>query len=294
MVTPFKRTPKQELDLEALRRHTSFLLSSGVNGVMPLGTTGEFSLLNRQERGAVVRTVAETVSGKIPVIAGVSESGTENAVALANDAAHAGADLVIATAPYYYKTNDRGLYIHYQSILDAIELPLMIYNIPSWVGYNVPPSTVKRLVQENPSRVVGVKFTTNDMVSFIDYLRMLQYDVSIFIGSDALIFAALSVGAAGAVAACANAFPRETVRIYKYFKKRDLATSRQIQKELGPFARKINMGTYPSALKEALSILGYDCGPVRRPLVPLTKNERIKLKASLMRKTSHERNNEQE
>ncbi|HXX73142.1 MAG TPA: dihydrodipicolinate synthase family protein, partial [Candidatus Acidoferrales bacterium] len=158
IVTPFKRTRSQELDLDALRRHTRFLLSSGVNGIMPLGTTGEFSLLSREERKAVVETVAETVSGKIPVIAGVSESGTQNTVALASDAADAGADLLIATGPYYYKTDDEGLYVHYQAILDAVDLPLMVYNIPSWVGYNIPPLTVRRLVRENLGRIVGVKF----------------------------------------------------------------------------------------------------------------------------------------
>jgi len=163
-------------------------------------------------------------------------------------------------------------------------LPLMVYNIPSWVGYNIPPLTVRRLMQENPGRVVGVKFTTDDMVSFVDYLEMLREDMSIFIGSDALIFAALSVGAAGAVAGCANAFPRETIGIYKYFKKGNLSKSRQIQTELGPFARTMNLGTYPSALKEALSMLGHGCGPARRPLVPLSKDERKKLRKSLVRK----------
>ena len=286
IVTPFKRTRSQELDLDALRRHTRFLVSSGVNGIMPLGTTGEFSLLSREERKAVVETVAETVSGKIPVIAGVSESGTQNTVALASDAADAGADLLIATGPYYYKTDDEGLYVHYQAILDAIDLPLMVYNIPSWVGYNIPPLTVRRLVRENLGRIVGVKFTTGDMVSFIDYLEMLGKDLSIFIGSDALIFAALSVGAAGAVAGCANAFPRETIGIYQHFKRGDLLKSRRIQSDLRSFARTLNMGTYPSALKEALSILGHECGPARRPLVPLSKDERKKLRKSLVRKTA--------
>jgi 4-hydroxy-tetrahydrodipicolinate synthase len=281
LVTPFKRTPEQELDLMALKKHVEFLIENGVDGLMPLGTTGEFALLNRDERREVVRRVVETANGKIPVIAGVSESGTDMAIALAKDAEEVGADQIIATGPYYYKTNDEGLYLHYQAILDAVELPLMIYNIPTWVGYNIPAGVVRRLVDRNPRRVVGVKYTTNDMALFLDYIRELREDLSIFIGSDDLIYAALELGAAGAVAGSANVLPNETTMVYECFDKSNLTESKKHQDNIHSFARTMNLGTYPSALKEALAMVGRDCGPVRRPLVALSNAERAQVKASL-------------
>jgi len=285
MVTPFKRTSEQELDLTALKKHTEFLVENGVDGLMPLGTTGEFALLNRDERREVVRTVVETANGKIPVIAGVSESGTGIAIALAKDAEEERADQIIATGPYYYRTNDEGLYLHYQAILDAVDLPMMIYNIPTWVGYNIPAGVVRRLVDRNPGRVVGVKYTTNDMTLFLDYVRELRKDLSIFVGSDSLIYAALELGAAGAVVGSANVFPRETVMICKCFQEGDFTESKKHQGNIDLFACTMNLGTYPSAMKEALTMIGRDCGPVRRPLVPLTSTERAQIKASLKWKT---------
>jgi 4-hydroxy-tetrahydrodipicolinate synthase len=286
MVTPFRRTHEQELDIAALKKHTDFLVANGVHGLMPLGTTGEFGLLNQYERREVVRTVVNVASGQVPVIAGVSESGTENVVALAKDAEDVGADIVIATGPYYYKTNSEGLYVHYQGILDAVDLPLMIYNIPEWVGYNIPVSVVKRLVVKNPGRVVGVKFTTNDMSLFLEYLRTLRKDLSIFIGSDDLIFAALGLGAAGAVAGCANVFPKETTMVYNYFVKGNLSMSKRLQNDIDPFARTMSLGTYPAAVKEALALIGHDCGPVRRPLVALSRGEKKRVRASLEWRTN--------
>jgi 4-hydroxy-tetrahydrodipicolinate synthase len=281
LVSPFKRTPEQELDVTALQKHVEFLIENGVDGLMAMGTTGEFALLSRDERREIVRRVVETTNGKVPVIAGVSESGTANAIALAEDAQQEGADQIIATGPYYYKTNDDGLYLHYQAILNVVDLPMMIYNIPTWVGYNIPAGVVRRLIDRNPGRVVGVKFTTNDMALFLDYIRELRKDLSIFVGSDDLIYAALELGAAGAVAGSANVFPREIAMIYKYFQEGDFIESKKHQGCIDRFVRTMNLGTYPSAVKEALTMIGRDCGTVRRPLVPLTNAERAQVKASL-------------
>lgn len=281
MVTPFMRTHQQSLDLPTISKHVEFLVESGVHGLMPLGTTGEFGLLNRNERRDVIKTVVEATSQRVPVIAGVSDSGTRNTVDLAEDAEDVGADFVIATGPYYYKTNPEGLYLHYQAIVDAVDLPVMVYNIPEWTGYNIPPSVVKRLVLKNPGRVAGVKFTTNDMRLFLDYVRLLKEDLSLFIGSDGLIFAALGLGATGAVAGSANVLPHETALIYNYFKKGKLSRARGLQNKIEPFVRVMSLGTYPAAVKEALALIGHDCGPVRKPLVALSSAERAGVRASL-------------
>src|SRR5487761_1463738 len=160
----------------------------GVHGLMPLGTSGEFALMDREERRDVVSTVVKAANHRVPVIAGVSSPGTRDATNLAKDASKAGADVIIATGPYYFKTSAEGLLDHFQTLLENYGgLPLMIYNITYWDGYSIPPKVVQKLAARNPRRVVGVKFTTNDLSEFLDYLRLLRNDMSIMIGADALI-----------------------------------------------------------------------------------------------------------
>jgi 4-hydroxy-tetrahydrodipicolinate synthase len=126
------------------------------------------------------------------------------------------------------------------------------------------------------------------MSLFLDYVRELRDDLSLFIGADQLIFAALGIGAVGAIPSCANVFPKETAMIYRYFEEGNLAESKKHQDNIGPVARAMNLGTFPSAVKEALTMIGYDCGQVRRPLVALSNSERAQVKASLKRKISRQ------
>ncbi len=281
MVTPFRGKNGQDIDLSALARLSNFLIDNGVDGLMPLGTSGEFALLERRERRLVVETVVKAAAGRVPVIAGISSPGTDNAIALGKDAFAAGADAMIATGPYYYKTESEGLLIHYQSLLDSVDLPLMVYNIPSWVGYNIPPEVVKTLHEKNGGRVLGVKFTTNDLAQFLEYLRLLKDDISIMIGSDALAFSALGLGAAGAVLGSANVLPAETCQIYKNYVRGNFEASRRFQAKIDPFSAAMVLGAFPAALKAAMRMIRIDCGPVRRPLVPLSAIEVKSVRASI-------------
>ncbi|MCL5068673.1 MAG: dihydrodipicolinate synthase family protein [Thaumarchaeota archaeon] len=249
MITPFKGSEMREIDHAKLRRLTDYLIQNGTSGLMVNGTSGEFSLQSHEERKAALRTVLNAASKRIPVIAGVCESSTKNSLDLALDAEEAGADAVIATGPIYYRTNEAGLKYHFQTIIDKIRLPLMVYNIPSWIGYNIPPSIVLDLVHNNPGRVAGVKFTTNDLGLFLEYLRLLKHRISIMIGSDLLIFSALELGAAGAVVGSANVLPAETSQIFSNFASGQKDRANKIQARIDSFANAMGLGTYPSALK---------------------------------------------
>lgn len=281
MVTPFKGKYGKDLNLKVLSILTEYLIDNGIHGLMPLGTTGEFGLLNRNERKRVVETVVKATSGRIPVIAGVSSSGTDNAIRLAKDAFSAGADAMISTGPYYYKTDSQGLFLHYKSLLESVGLPLMIYNIPGWAGYNIPAEVVKNLYSKFGERIIGVKFTTNDLGDFLSYLRLLGDKISIMIGSDELALAALSLGAAGAVLGSGNALPKETVRIYEEYVNGNFQRARDAQAKLDPFTQTMVLGTYPSALKFAMRLIRIDCGEVRRPLVPLSLKNQKRVKESI-------------
>ncbi|HZW57816.1 MAG TPA: dihydrodipicolinate synthase family protein [Nitrososphaerales archaeon] len=279
MVTPFNS--KSEVDYSALDRLTEFLITNGVHGLMPLGTSGEFALLSQEERVGVIERVVSRTRRRVPVVAGISEPGTRLAAKRAFQAERAGADAVIATGPYYYRTDDEGLLLHYQSILNQTRLPLMVYNIPSYAGYNIPPEVVNKLCEKNPGRIAGVKFTTNDLGLFLEYLRELKTKTQILIGSDSLFFSALGLGAAGGVLGSANVLPEETVSIYNSYTKGDFSRAGNIQGRIDGFTSAMALGTYPSSLKEALRLIGLDCGEVRAPLVPLLPDQKLKIKQSL-------------
>ncbi len=273
MITPFKGPEANSVDLSKAEKLSEYLIHGGVHGLMPLGTSGEFALMDRQERRDLVRVVSKAAKGRLPVIAGVSFPSTKGAILHAQDAEKAGADVIISTGPYYFKTNDMGLFEHFQMLIDGTDLPIMIYNIPGWAGYNIPASVVRRLVDKNPGKVLGVKFTTNDLGEFLEYLRLLKDDISIMIGSDPLIFAALEMGAAGAVVGSANVLPEVTSQIYERYVKGDSEGAKEEQGRLDPFTQTMTFGTYPAGLKSALKMINLDCGPVRPPLQELEKKQ---------------------
>lgn len=281
IVTPFKGTSMSEVDVESFDRLVDYLIEGGVSGLMPLGTSGEFALMNLAEKEAVVRRVVDRTNGRVPVVAGVSEPGTTNAVLLARKVKDIGADAMIATGPFYYKTNDYGLLNHYQMLLEQVELPLMIYNIPAYTGYNIPPSVVKSLADKNQGRVTGVKFTTNDLSLFLEYLRLVGNDMQVMIGADSIFIAALELGAAGGVLGSANVLPRETRGIFDNYSRGNNNEARRLQALIDGFTEVMGIGTYPAAIKFALRLLKLPCGEVRPPLVPLKEEEQEKVKKSL-------------
>lgn len=281
MVTPFKGKYGMDLDLTALVKLSNFLIENGIHGLMPLGTSGEFGLVDKHERRLIIETVVRAASRRVPVIAGVCSSGTDNAIAFAQDAAAAGADAMISTGPYYYKTSSEGLILHFQSLLDAVDLPLMVYNIPGWAGYNIPAEVVKTLWQRNKARILGVKFTTTDLSEFLVYLRLLKDVISIMIGSDSLAFSAMGLGAAGAVLGSANVLPSETVQIFENYVQGNFEASREMQAKIDPFTQTMILGTYPAAVKVAMRMIGMDCGPVRRPLLPLSGKDSKEVEVSI-------------
>ena len=281
MITPFKGKSMDEVDTSAAATLTNYLIQNGVHGLMTHGTSGEFLMQTPEERAAITETVVNTTAGRVKVIAGISDASTKKVISHGKSAVSAGADAVIATGPIYYKTNDEGLYDHFQSIIDNVELPLMIYNIPKWIGYNVPPEVVRKLVDRNKDRIIGVKFTTTDLGPFIEYLRLLKDKISVMIGADQLVFTALELGAAGSVVGGANVIPREYSEIYDQFKQGNLERSKAFQLKIDGFTEAMKLGTYPAPLKEGLRYLGMECGNVRPPLVPLDPSQAEKLRKSL-------------
>jgi len=197
------------------------------------------------------------------------------------DSSDACADAVMSTGPVYYKTDEEGLLLHFQTILDNVDLPLMIYNVPSWIGFEISPLLVEKLDNRNPGRVAGVKFTTNDLDQFLSFLKLFGDRMSILIGADSLVFPALAMGAQGGVLGGANVLPREYSEIYSRFLQHDIDGSRSAQEKLYDFVDATSYGTFPAGLKWALKFVGLDCGDARPPLSPLSPEDKLKIERSL-------------
>lgn len=282
MVTPFQVGDSDSLNIQSLRALVDYLVEGGVQGLLPLGTSGEFALLDQSERIQVIEAVVDQANGRIPVIAGVSAPSTKAAVSYAKHAKDVGADAVISTGPYYFTTKESGLSKHFQSIIDAVDIPLLIYNIPGYVGYNIEASFVARLVEKNPESIVGVKVTTYDMKILLEYAAAIGEKISVLTGADALIVPALSHGAQGAVIGIANVIPKECSLLYDNFTHGRIESARTLERTIYPLTQSIGLGTFPSALKEALRIVGLECGGVRSPLQDPTDEEKEAVRRSLL------------
>ncbi|HEV2120033.1 MAG TPA: 4-hydroxy-tetrahydrodipicolinate synthase [Candidatus Bathyarchaeia archaeon] len=277
---PTPLTKRGKVDTDVTGRLVDFHIESGIDGLLPLGTSGEFALLQKEERKALVNTVVEQADGRVPVVAGVSDPSIENVVELSEDAKEAGADAVIATPPYYFTTTDEGHYQHFKTISESIDLPLMIYNIPEWTHSLVTPEIVQRLADEN--LVVGMKYTEYNFLNLIRFLRASRNKIAIFAGSDAMAYSNLEFGGAGAIIGSANVAPKLASKIFDDYKKGNLSEAREAQEKLLPVIMALGVGKYPAALKEAMNLIGIPVGPLKEPLQPLSTIEK-KTMAELLR-----------
>src|SRR5438094_4226826 len=277
---PTPLTKDGKIDTDATRRLVDFHIEAGIDGLLPLGTSGEFALLQREERKTLVDTVVDQADDRVPVVAGVSDPSIANVLQLASDAKEAGADAVIATPPYYFTTTDEGHYHHFKTISETIDLPLLIYNIPEWTHSFVTPETVQRLADEK--LVVGMKYTEYNFLNLIRFLKASRIKISIFAGSDAMAYSNLEFGGAGAIIASANVAPKVASKIFDDYKKGDVSGARESQEKLLPIIEALGVGKYPAALKEAMNLIGMPVGPLKEPLQSLTIAEK-RIVAGLLR-----------
>src|SRR3989441_9443327 len=277
---PTPLTKHGRVDTDATRRLVDFHIEAGIDGLLPLGTSGEFALLSREEREVLVSTVVDQAKHRVPIVAGVSDPSIENVIRLSSDAKKAGADGVIATPPYYFTTTDEGHYHHFKAISEAIDLPLLIYNIPEWTHSFVTPETVQRLADEK--LVVGMKYTEYNFLNLIRFLKASRNKIAIFAGSDAMAYSNLEFGGTGAIIGSANVAPKVASRIFDDYKKGNLEGARESQEKLLPVITALGVGKYPAALKEAMSLIGVPVGPLKEPLQALSIAEK-KIVAGLLR-----------
>ncbi len=262
MVTPFNED--ESINEDQLRNLVNFLIDKGVNGLVPVGTTGEFVNMTFEERLRVIEVVIDEAKGRVPVIAGTGESGTKMVIDATNAATDLGADAVLIVTPYYLKPKAKGLYDHYYYICKNTDIPIIMYNIPVCTGIELPWTVVEDLVDiEN---IVGIKDSSGDYKYFSALLEKVSDKISVLIGWDENVLGALAGGAAGCILGSANVIPRFWLEIYDHVKNNRLKEAQETQKKVQKIARMlINSGALGA--KECLNIMGVPVGITRRPII---------------------------
>jgi len=279
MVTPLDHSG--ELDITATREFVDYLIESGVDGLFPMGTTGEFALFTPQERKQVVEAVVEQANGRVPVIAGISDPSTGNILKLAADAKDAGVDGVIATTPFYYSTTQEGIYNHFRLLGGKIDLPLILYNIPEWTHTFATPQVVGRLAKDG--YIVGIKYTEYNLLRLLEFIVAVEGRVPVLNGSDAMTLTNLEFGGSGAIIGVSNLAPEPASKLYDEFKRGNLGRALELQRHLLPYIEAMAVGQFPAGLKEAMRLVGRKVGEPREPVVPLLPAEKKQVEAILSR-----------
>jgi 4-hydroxy-tetrahydrodipicolinate synthase len=262
LVTPFTDDGKA-VDEERLRTLVSHCLELGVHGVVPCGTTGEFVNMTTEEKRRVIKIVIDEVNGRVPVIAGTGASGTDETVEMTRYAKDAGAAAALIVTPFYLKPADRGIYEHYYTIANEVDIPIILYNIPQCTGLDLPWQMVEDLAQV--PNIVGVKDSSGQLKFILAVLEKVRDKINVLCGHDEVVVAGLAAGCSGAILASANVIPDIWIQIYNHVRKGELQQARDLQYKVQKIARII-ASSGAVGTKEALNMMKIKVGPVRKPL----------------------------
>ena len=278
LATPFKNGAPDET---CYRRFIEWQIEQGINGLVPCGTTGESATLSHDEHEQVIRICVEQAKGRVPVLAGAGSNNTIEAVRLTRFARDAGADGALLITPYYNKPTQEGLYRHFAAIAEAVDFPLVPYNVPGRTGCNLLPATLGRLTREFPN-IVGVKEATGDLTQISEVLEHCGPNFCLLSGDDFTVLPILSVGGCGVISVTSNIAPAKMSRLCASFAQGDLQAARALHLELAPLNRAMFLETNPIPVKTALHIMGIMENPeFRLPLCPLGEGNAVKLKEAL-------------
>lgn len=274
LVTPFlDGRVNYPLAQQLLRRQ----LDAGIEAVVLGGTTGEGATLSDEEKLELVRRCKAFASDGCTVIAGTGSNDTAHAVALSRAAEEAGADALLVVSPYYNKATPEGLFAHYLSIAHAVEIPVILYNVPARTGVDIPVSVYRRLARV--PNIVGVKEAGTDVTKITRIKRECAPEFAVWSGSDELTVPIMSLGGLGVISVAANILPVQTSAMAQAALAGDFDTAAALQCALQPLVDLLFCEVNPIPVKAALRVLGYDCGGCRLPLTDLTPEHQQKLEA---------------
>jgi 4-hydroxy-tetrahydrodipicolinate synthase len=270
LVTPFREDGK--LDEDGLRRNVDFVIDNGVAGIVPCGTTGESATLSWEEHLRVIDIACEQANKRVQVIAGAGSNSTAESIAAARHARETKADAILCITPYYNKPTQEGLYQHYRAIAGAVDIPMVVYNVPGRTGVNIAPATLERLCEFDS--IVAVKEASGNVVQISELHARCGERLAILSGDDALALPILSVGGSGVISVTGNVAPRAMSDLVAAYLRGDTAEAMAIHERLLPLSRALFIETNPIPVKTALREMGHAAGPLRLPLVDMAPDNK--------------------
>jgi len=275
LVTPFQ---DGAIDFETLDELIGFQLDGGIDAIVPVGTTGECPTLSHEEHKQVIERVVKTVSGQVPVIAGAGSNSTAEAIELTEYSKKVGADATLQVGPYYNKPTQEGFYQHFRAIAEEVDLPIVLYNIPSRCGAGMTPETIARLAEiEN---IVAVKEASGSLDQASEIA--MRCDLTIISGDDSLTLPLASIGGKGVISVVANIVPADVKAMTDLILEGDFASARQWHRKLFPLSKNmLTLATNPIPIKAAMAILDMCSAELRLPMTPLEQGKMPVLEQTL-------------
>jgi 4-hydroxy-tetrahydrodipicolinate synthase len=274
IITPFRDGAVDEI---ALRDLVEWEIHSGVDGFVPCGSTGESATLTHDEHEQVIKVVVDQTKRRVPVIAGTGSNSTAEAIRLTAFAREVRADGALLISPYYNKPTQDGIYRHYKAISDAVDLPLIVYNIPGRTGSNIAPETFARLCEVK--NIVAIKESSGSMDQCSDILKLCGDRLALLSGDDPLAVPLMAIGAKGVISVVTNVMPREVHDMVAAGLAGDFVRARELHYQLLPLTRALFVETNPIPVKQACAFMGKCTSEMRMPLLPMTSPAAEKLRA---------------
>lgn len=277
IVTPFI---DGQVDEQGLKDLIEFQIANGTHGIVPCGTTGESATLSHEEHHRVVELTIKTVNGRIPVLAGTGSNSTEETIELTKHAKEVGADGALVITPYYNKPSQEGLYQHFKSVAEAVDIPLILYNVPSRTAVDMAAATVARCAEVD--NIVGIKEATGDMNRACDVIRRCPSDFAILSGDDFTSMSLVLLGGAGVISVLSNVHPKGMADLMNAALAGDVVKAREIQYQLFPLMQAMFFDTNPVPAKKSLELMGkIKSGTPRQPLWQMGEEPLSRMKAVL-------------
>ena len=278
IVTPF--TQDDKVNFEELGRMIDFQIAGGTDAIIICGTTGESSTLTHDEHDACIKFAVEHTAGRVPVIAGTGSNSTAEAIRLSTHAQNNGADALLLVTPYYNKATQKGLIQHYTAIANSVDLPIILYNVPSRTGVNILPQTAVTLAK-NVKNIVAIKEASGNISQVAELAALADGCIDIYSGNDDQVVPLLLLGGVGEISVLSNVMPKLTHDMVMSYLNGDVKLSRQLQLSVMNLNKALFCEVNPIPVKEALNMMGWNAGAVRSPLCEMEPQHKELLRKEL-------------
>ena len=279
IITPFQEN--REINYPKLAEIIDDQIAHHTDAIVICGTTGESSTLTHEEHLEAIRFTVEHVAGRVPVIAGTGSNCTETAIYLSTEAEKYGADALLVVTPYYNKATQKGLIAHYTAIAESVNLPIIMYNMPSRTGCNIQPETAAYLAK-NVKNIAGIKEASGNISQIAKLMQLAEGQIQLYSGNDDQVVPIMALGGLGVISVLSNVAPQQTHDMVAKFLEGDVAGSREIQLKALPLIDALFCEVNPIPVKAAMNMMGWEAGPLRMPLTEMEPQNQERLRKAMI------------